>query len=127
LPAFVLAVASLVRLPSLVANITSACITRQVCHSLAHVLFLSTIGRAIAMTPAMRRYRRLNPSLALESSTSLSPLQQISSGFHRSHLHFSHDSMWLLHLPRPMQAEDCGYKGQQCGTYTGAVAAHCRQ
>ena len=38
------------------------------------------------MTPAISRYRHLNPSPALEFLTSLSPLRQISSGFHRSHL-----------------------------------------
>jgi hypothetical protein len=43
LPAFLLAVASLVRLPSLIANIASACITRQVCHILHFLLHLCTL------------------------------------------------------------------------------------
>ena len=37
LPAFALAAASLVRLPSLIANITSACITRQVLRPFPHL------------------------------------------------------------------------------------------
>jgi hypothetical protein len=39
-PAFLLAVASLVRLPSLIANIASVCITRQVCNPLVHLFGL---------------------------------------------------------------------------------------
>lgn len=43
LPAFALAVASLVRLPSLIANITSACISQQVCYPFAILSFCPTL------------------------------------------------------------------------------------
>ncbi len=46
LPAFLLAVVSLVRLPYLIANVASACITRQVCHILHFLLHLGTLTAA---------------------------------------------------------------------------------
>jgi hypothetical protein len=100
LPAFVLAVASLVRLPSLVANITSACITRQVCHSLAHVFFVNNrpcnchnpCNAQISSSEPVASTRVFN--LIIPPATNFIRFSSLTSS---SLANVSHDSMWLSH------------------------------